>query len=175
MKYLARLSLFFAVLCLPAVALASVMDPGGLPFNPEDFSALAQVLLEKMLSRDFVGLGAAVVIAATFFGGKLLAPRVAFFATGNGKVLLAIGTSVLFGLGNLFIATPLAGITASLVLQVLVTACLNAALGVGAFRVGQVAFARKQAEEAGAAAVQAALGSRPTDEAIAEALQRGGQ
>lgn len=175
MKYAARLFLFVAVLFLPALALAQGLE--GLPFDPGNLQASLQVLLEKMLSHDWAGLGAGVVILATYLGGKLLAPRVAFFGTGHGKVVLALATSALFGLGTLFFSTPLAGITLPLVLQVALTSLFNAFLGVGAYRTGQLVTAQKAreaAELAGQVAVEAALPAGGTRAQVVAITDRGG-
>lgn len=168
MKYVLRLALFSFVLMLPAVALAQGLEL--LPFNPEDVGGVFQMLLEKMLSRDWIGLGALAVIVATHFGGKLLAPRIAFFGTGHGKVALALITSTLFGVGTLLLSTPLASITPSLVLQVLGTALGTAIFGAGTVRMTQ-AGAAALARRAGQDAVDTALGANPTGTQVAAVLQ----
>jgi len=76
---------------------------------PEDLQTYLMIVLEAVKSGNFRYVAALVLIAAVFFGGKLLAKKFPFFASPKGKATLNIALALLTGLGAAFAAGHVPG------------------------------------------------------------------
>ncbi len=70
--------------------------------NPADFESFGKLLFEAFAGKNFRYGAALLVVAAVFWGGKLLAKKFPFFGSAKGKAVLALVTALATGAAAAF-------------------------------------------------------------------------